>query len=187
MNGSPTSCAASLLNGSPPASSNQPRETRANRRPGQRRRPGAGPRKGRRPSTRPTPSPPTHISARQPRWPNGEFARWGFVPPDSQRANHGLPKTARRRTKPAAGPSRLDNSKALCRSFGDETPTLSCQLTVRISCVAGEPRPRRPTTSGEPKPAGIGHPVSHVSCMRSLGFALPNRPRQQYDRLNVCR
>ena len=27
----------------------------------------------------------------------------------------------------------------------DETPALSCQLTARISCVAGEPRPRRPT------------------------------------------
>ena len=48
----------------------------------------------------------------------------------------------------------------------------------------GRPARRR---AGEPKPLGFGHPVSHVSCMRSLGFAAPNRPRQKYDRLNPCR
>ena len=41
--------------------------------------------------------------------------------------------------------------------------------------------------AGEPRPARIGAPVSHVSCMRSLGFASLRQPRKKYDRLNVCR
>jgi len=48
------------------------------------------------------------------------------------------------RTQPIAGPSRLDASKCAGRHTGDETPALSCQLTARISCVAGEPGPHRP-------------------------------------------
>ena len=40
---------------------------------------------------------------------------------------------------------RLGNSKAVRRQSRDETPAVSCQLTARISCVAGEPRPSCPT------------------------------------------
>ena len=36
--------------------------------------------------------------------------------------------------------------------------------------------------AGEPKPPGFGHPVSHVSCMRSLGFAALH-PSSQNQRL----
>ena len=145
VNGYAISCAAPWLNGAPPVPTNQPRDHRANRRPGQRRRLGPGPRKGRRRSTRPTPRPPTRISARQPRWPNGDSARWGFVPPDSRRASRTLPNPTRRRTPPNAGPNRLCTSKCAGRHTGDETPALSCQLTARISCVADEPRPPCPT------------------------------------------
>ena len=132
----------------PPARANRPpREHRANRRPVTRRRPGARLREGRRPLTRLTPRPPTTDFARQPRRPDDDPARWGFVPPDSWRADRTLPEPTRRRTQPVAGPSQLDNSKGTGRHTGDETPALSCQLTARISCVAGEPRPIRPTAS----------------------------------------
>ena len=36
----------------------------------------------------------------------------------------------------------LENASLPSRN---ETPTVSCQLTARISCVAGEPRPLGPT------------------------------------------
>ena len=69
VNGYAISCAAPWLNGAPPVPTNQPRDHRANRRPGQRRRLGPGPRKGRRRSTRPTPRPPSDNSARRSRRP----------------------------------------------------------------------------------------------------------------------
>ena len=80
-NGYTPRCAAFWPERVSPAPTNQPREPRANRRTGHRTLPGAGPRKGRQPSTRPTPSPATRISARQPRWPNGDFARWDSCHP----------------------------------------------------------------------------------------------------------
>ena len=121
-NGSPTRCAASWLNDSPTAPARQPREPRANRRPVTRKQPGAGPREGRRLSTRLTPCPPTRISARQPRRPDSDLTRWGFVPPDSRRASRALPNPNRRRSQPVAGPSRLATSKCAGRHTGTKRP-----------------------------------------------------------------
>ncbi len=88
-----------------------PRELRADRRPGHRRRPGAGPCEGRRPSPRPTPRPPSDDSARRLRRLDADFARWGLMPTDSQRASQSLSNPTQRRTQPDAGPSRLDAPK----------------------------------------------------------------------------
>ena len=115
VNGQAIWCDAPSLNDSPPAPARQPREPRANRRPVTRKQPGAGPREGRRLSTRLTPCPPTRISARQPRRPDSDLTRWGFVPPDSRRASRTLPNPTRRPSQLNSGPSRLDTSKCAGR------------------------------------------------------------------------
>ena len=65
-------------------------------------------------------------------------------------------------------------------------PYLSERLTARISCVADESRPHRPTAHRRTETGRPGAPISHVSCMRSLGLASPRQPRQD-QRLWIAR
>ena len=55
------------------------------------------------------------------------------------------------------------------------------RLTARISCVADEPRPRRPKARSRTEAARSRAPSSHVSCMRSLARCFTGGTDTQSD------
>ena len=107
------------------------------------------------------------------------------LPGDSQPARSPTTTWPELRSKQPDSPA--TDSRWRFRYTSSASPPGGGSLTARISCVADEPRPPCPTARRRTEAGRPGAPISHVSCMRSLGFAAPRLPGEKYSRLNLYR